>query len=71
MGSILTTPGFTMIVGGFLKLMNDTLLYNRDILGKRKSTRELYKDEIRKTGSRSEYQDLGTVRQRVAERIIP
>lgn len=51
---------------GFLKQMNDTMKYNRDILGKKKSVREIYKDEIKKRGARYEKETLDNVRERVA-----
>jgi hypothetical protein len=51
---------------GFLKQMNDTIKYNRDLLGKKKSIREIYKDEIKKRGTNYEKQDLEHVRERVA-----
>jgi hypothetical protein len=51
---------------GFLKQMNDTMKYNRDILGKKKSVREIYKDEIKQRGTTHDKQNLEFVRQRVA-----
>lgn len=50
---------------GFLKQMNDTIKYNRDLLRKRKSVREVYKEEIRKQEIRIEKQALENVRERV------
>jgi hypothetical protein len=51
---------------GFLKQMNDTMKYNRDILGKKKSVREIYKDEIKQRRTTHDKQNLEFIRQRVA-----
>jgi hypothetical protein len=40
--------------------------YNRDLLGKKKSVREIYKDEIKQRGTTYDRQNLEFVRQRVA-----
>jgi hypothetical protein len=54
---------------GFLKQMNETIKYNRDLLGKKKSVREMYKDEIRRQGTAADGQNLAFVRQRVADAL--
>jgi hypothetical protein len=54
---------------GFLKQMNDTFKYNRDLLGSKKSAREIYKDEVRLQGSSYENVDLKELRARVAEKL--
>lgn len=51
---------------GFLKQMNDTIKYNRDLLGRKKSVREIYRDEIKKRGINYDRQALESVRERVA-----
>ncbi len=51
---------------GFLKQMNDTMKYNRDLLGKKKSVREIYKDEIKKRASTYDKEALESVRERVS-----
>jgi antitoxin component YwqK of YwqJK toxin-antitoxin module len=61
-----------MIGGGFLKQMNDTMRYNRDLLNKHNSferRKELYKDEIKKKGTEFSRQNLADVKLRVAERL--
>ena len=58
-----------MFGGGFLKQMNDSLKYNRDLLGKRKSLREVYKEEIRRTSGSYTGEHLESIRVRVTERI--
>lgn len=57
------------IGGGFLKQMNDTIKYNRDLLGKKKSLREIYRDEVKKTPSRFNQEQEEHVRARVAKAI--
>lgn len=57
-----------MIGFGALKQMNDTLKQNRAMLGKRKSLRELYKEEVKNRSSTHENIDLAALRLRVAER---
>jgi hypothetical protein len=57
------------MLGGFLKQMNDTLQYNRDLLGKRKSARELYKEEIKSRTSTYDHVVLEQVRERVAKKL--
>jgi hypothetical protein len=59
------------MMGGFgvLKQMNDTLKANRELLGKKKSIREIYKDEVRKRTSTEDNQNLEYVRQRVAKTL--
>ena len=54
---------------GSLKGMMDTFRYNRNLLGKKKLARELYKDEIKKRDGNFENQNLEDVRIRVAERL--
>lgn len=51
---------------GFLKQMNDTMKYNRDLLGKKKSLREIYREEVRKSGVHIDKLALENVRERVA-----
>lgn len=58
-----------MMIGfGTLKQMNDTLKQNRAMLGKRKSLRELYKEEVKNRISTHENIDLAALRLRVTER---
>jgi hypothetical protein len=52
-----------------LKQMSDTFRYNRDLLGKRKSVREIYKEEIRRSSGNYENQSIEDVRERVAARL--
>lgn len=54
---------------GSLKQMNDTLKYNREILPKRKSAREVYRDEVKKNLSSGDRADLEMIRIRVRERL--
>ena len=54
---------------GSLKQMSDSFRYNRDLLGKRKSAREMYKAEIKKRGTTEEAQNLEFVRERVAHAL--
>ena len=54
---------------GALKQMSDSFKYNRDLLGKKKSVREIYKDEIKKRGTNLEGQNLEFVRLRVAKAL--
>jgi hypothetical protein len=54
---------------GSLKGMMHTFRYNRNLLGKKKSARELYKEEIKKRDGNFENQNLEDVRIRVAERL--
>jgi hypothetical protein len=51
---------------GFLKQMNDTIKYNRDILGKKRSVREIYKDEILNRETTYNKEALNSVRERVS-----
>jgi hypothetical protein len=51
---------------GALKQMSDTFKYNRSLLGKKKSVREIYKDEIKNRGTTYDKQTLEDVRQRVS-----
>lgn len=55
-----------MLGGGFLKQMNDTMKYNRDILGKRKTIGEIHKEESRKKSGNYESARLHDVQERVA-----
>jgi hypothetical protein len=50
---------------GSLRQMADTLKYNRDLLGKKKSARDRYKEEIKKSTARGETVNLEEVRLRV------
>jgi hypothetical protein len=54
---------------GALKQMSDTFKYNRDLLGKKKSVRQIYKEEIKKRGTASDKQNLEYVRQRVSKAL--
>lgn len=54
---------------GALKQMSDSFKYNRDLLGKKKSVREIYKDEIKKRGTTSDKQNIEFVRLRVAKAL--
>ena len=58
-----------MIGFGSLKQMNDTLRANRAALKRKKSVREVYKQEIRKTSASIEHQDIEHVRARVVARV--
>lgn len=58
-----------MSFGGFVKHMNDVIRFNRAILGKRKSIRELYKDEVRNRSSTFDNVNIDHVRSRVAEKL--
>ncbi|NBP67311.1 MAG: hypothetical protein EBU52_01065 [Cytophagia bacterium] len=51
---------------GFLKQMNDTIKYNRDILGKKRSVRDIYKDEILNRDTTYNKEALNSVRERVS-----
>lgn len=51
---------------GFLKQMNDTIKYNRDLLGKKRSVREVYKDEILNRDTTYSKEALNSVRERVS-----
>ena len=46
--------------------MNDTIKYNRDLLGKKKSVQEIYKDDVTKRGTKYKKETLNNVRERVA-----
>lgn len=54
---------------GSLKQMSDTFRYNRNLLGKRKSAREIYREEIKKSSGSYQNQRLDDVRVRVAARL--
>ena len=54
---------------GSLRQMMDTLKYNRDILPKRKTAREVYRDEVKKSVSTGDGADLELVRTRVKQRL--
>lgn len=54
---------------GVLKQMNDTFKHNRNLLGKKKSAREIYKEEIKKRGTTADKQNLEFVRLRVAKAL--
>jgi hypothetical protein len=54
---------------GVLKQMSDTFKHNRDLLGKKKSVREIYKEEIKKRGTTADKQNLEFVRLRVAKAL--
>lgn len=51
---------------GFLKNMNDTVKYNRSLLGSKKSPREKQNDEIRQRAIRFDARSLDFVRARVS-----
>jgi hypothetical protein len=54
---------------GFLKQMNDTIKFNRELLGKKKSVLEVYKDEIKNRPRTTENVDIEQLRIRVRERL--
>lgn len=54
---------------GALKQMSDSFKYNRDLLGKKKSAKEIYKDEIKKRGTTSDKQNLEFVSLRIAKAL--
>ncbi len=54
---------------GSLRQMSDTLKYNRDILPKRKSPREIYREETKKSLTTGDGADLELVRARVRQRL--
>jgi hypothetical protein len=54
---------------GSIKQMSDTFRYNRNLLGKRKSPREIYREEIKRSSGNYEIQRLDDVRVRVAARL--
>jgi hypothetical protein len=58
-----------MLGDGFLKQMGDTLKYNRELLGKKKSAREVYKEEVKQRKLTYESYDLNEVRARVEKRL--
>ncbi len=58
-----------MLGDGFLKQMADTLKYNRDLLGKRKSVREVYKEEVKSRSSTYQNVDIHALKARVAHRL--
>src|SRR5690606_11517745 len=49
--------------------MNDTFRYNRSLLRKKKSAREIYKEEIKNRSGNFSNQNIDYVRERVAERL--
>jgi hypothetical protein len=53
------------IGGGFMKQMNDSIKYNRALLGKKKSLREVYKDELKRRSGKYGEEALTDVRERV------
>src|SRR5688572_14880509 len=55
---------------GALKQMSDTFKYNRDLLGRKKSIREIYREEIKKRGTTSDQQNLEYVRERVSKALL-
>ncbi len=57
-----------MLGFGALKQMNDTLKQNREMLGKKKSLREIYKEEVKNRISTHENIDLKALRLRIADR---
>lgn len=57
-----------MLGFGALKQMNDTLKQNRAMLGKKKSLREIYKEEIKNRISTHDNIDLNALRRRIADR---
>ncbi len=58
-----------MLGDGFLQQMAETLKYNRELLGKKKSAREVYKEEVKQRKLTYETYDLKEVRARVEERL--
>ncbi len=58
-----------MIGGGFVKGMMDTIQYNRGLLGKKKSLKERYKEEIKNRVVVNREQDIKAVELRVSARL--
>ncbi len=54
---------------GSLKHMIDVTKYNREILGKKKKPKELYKDELKRKGTRFTNQDISEIRKRVEGKL--
>ncbi len=54
---------------GVLKHMSDTFKYNRSLLGKKKSLRQVYKDEIKKRGTTLQNVNLPELRARIAKKL--
>ncbi|MCB0490453.1 MAG: hypothetical protein KDC99_18390, partial [Cyclobacteriaceae bacterium] len=55
---------------GVLKQMSDTFKYNRSLLGKKKTAREAYKEEIRRRGTDFNNVDVKALRTRVAKSLM-
>jgi hypothetical protein len=49
--------------------MIDVTKYNRDLLGKKKTPKELYRDELKRKGTRYTKQDINEIRQRVEKKL--
>lgn len=54
---------------GVLKQMSDTFKYNRSLLGKKKSVRQIYKDEIKKRGTTLQNVNVTELRSRIAKKL--
>jgi hypothetical protein len=54
---------------GALKHMIDVTKYNRDLLGKKKTPKELYRDELKRKGTKYSNQDINEIRQRVEKKL--
>jgi hypothetical protein len=54
---------------GSFKQMSDSFWYNRSLLGKRKSAREIYKEEIKRRDGKYENQNIEDIRIRIANRL--
>lgn len=54
---------------GVLKHMIDVTRYNRDLLGRKKTPKELYRDELKRKGTRYTKQDIDNIRQRVEKKL--
>lgn len=54
---------------GSLKHMNDVMKHNRELLGRKKSVREIYKEKIKRRGTTYDNESLDAVQLRVTERL--
>ncbi|GEM_PF-2066964 len=58
-----------MIGGGFIQQMNDSLKFNKGLRSKRKSIKELYKEELKNKALSYDKADLEFARQRVKQKL--
>jgi hypothetical protein len=54
---------------GVLKHMIDVTRYNRDLLGKKKTPKELYRDELRRKSIGNSNQDINQLQNRIAQKL--